>query len=235
MNERILIACPISSHKDYVILQWAAHVKKIIRAYPGMCDVLLADNSNSSAHARKVERLTGLRCDYISTHLKNNYDAISLSRNYIRNYFLQCEYTHLFSLECDVFPPKNTLSYLLALNKDLVGFTYFLGAGENSPLMIQEFEETGDIRETQNLSLPGSIHFIDGTIKKVFSIGMGCLLISRRVLEKIPFRTDPQVRIHDDSFFAEDCKNKGFQIYCDTSVIPNHKNIPWNLYQNVNL
>ncbi len=231
----VLLACPISSHKDYVILEWAEHVKTLVKNYPGICKVLLVDNSKSQAHAKRVERLTGFHTDFVSTRLKNNYDAISDSRNYIRKCFLRWNFDYLFSLECDIFPPQDSILYLLSLQKEMVGFTYFLGAGHESPLMVQEYEDNGTDRECQNLSIEQSILFIDGTIKRVFSIGMGCLMIPRFVLASTKFRTDKKIKIHDDSFFAEDCKSKGFKIYCDTSVIPLHKNQPWNLLKGISL
>jgi hypothetical protein len=232
---KILLACPISSHKDYIINEWAKHVRALVKNYPGTCDVLLCDNSNSPTHAKKVERETGLRCDYVHTQLKNNYDAISFSRNYLRGFFLEHNYDYWLSLECDLFPPICTIFYLLSFKKKMVGFPYFIGEGEASPLMVQQFEEFGETREAQNMPMEQSCLFIDGTLKQVFSIGLGCMMMSREVVEKIPFRTNPDVRIHDDSFFAEDCQNMGIKIYCDTSVIPIHINQAWNRLKHINL
>jgi len=58
-----------------------------------------------------------------------------------------------------------------------------------------------------------------GLIEVLFT-GLGCLLISRKVLEKIEF--DWAEDSFDDAKFAEDARKKGFKVYVDTRIRCEH-------------
>jgi hypothetical protein len=72
--------------------------------------------------------------------------------------------------------------------------------------------------------------FIDGTLKKVASVGLGCVLIKTDVLKKIPFRFVKGENLHPDTFFSEDCFRFNVSIFADTSVICRHDNKSWGVY-----
>ena len=64
----------------------------------------------------------------------------------------------------------------------------------------------------------------------VHSCRLGCVLISRRVLEKVKFRYSEKYGGWDDVWFCEDAKRKGFEICADPKIKCKHliKNRPWN-------
>ena len=92
--------------------------------------------------------------------------------------------------------------------------------------MIQKIEEFGnELRETYNLD-ENDIDFVDGDVKKVFSCGLGCVLIHRSILQQVGFRYEEGSPVHPDSFFFADLDQKGFPVYVDTDIYCEHFNIP---------
>ena len=60
--------------------------------------------------------------------------------------------------------------------------------------------------------------------------GLGAILISRKVLEKVKFRTDEKPGF-DDWFFCKDAEKEGFKIFADLSLLKcKHllMNRPWS-------
>ena len=65
---------------------------------------------------------------------------------------------------------------------------------------------------------------------KIDYCGLGCVLIHRKVLEKVKFRYDTNEGVAtDDIFFCIDAREKGFKIYLDTEVKCKHLILgrPW--------
>jgi len=148
----------------------------------------------------------------------------------MREIFLQGKYNFFLSLECDIFPEANFITNLLAHKKKLISIPYFIGEGAKSEPMIQLVDTDLLIpREIRNISTP-ELFLSAGKTIRVFNAGLGCTLISRQVIEDIPFRWDKEIYMHDDSFFGEDCYNAGIKWYCDTSMLCRHLNQPWNYF-----
>ena len=60
MSKSILLACPVSAYKSYVLFDWLKYVKKHFGA---QCDILLVDNSKDKYFHRKI-RKTGISVIY---------------------------------------------------------------------------------------------------------------------------------------------------------------------------
>ena len=58
--------------------------------------------------------------------------------------------------------------------------------------------------------------------------GLGCTLIERKVIEKISFTYYPDLKGHSDIFFANEVWKNGMRVFVDTSVICDHRNVPWS-------
>jgi hypothetical protein len=67
-------------------------------------------------------------------------------------------------------------------------------------------------------------YFVDGDVKKVFSCGLGCVLIHRSVLKEVVFRYEEGSPVHPDSFFYADLDAKKIPVYVDTSIYCKHDN-----------
>lgn len=137
--------------------------------------------------------------------------------------------------ECDIFPPLDIIERLLVHDVDVAGTTYWTDHKYDSHLCFSEIycehedaeTMTREYRERQ-LSFEEGQLFMDGQLKPVYGNGMGCKLVSRWVMEKIPFRIDPVKVGFADSFFNEDLWKNGILNYVDTQIIPMHRNSNWN-------
>jgi hypothetical protein len=90
--------------------------------------------------------------------------------------------------------------------------------------MVQQIEDWGiDHRETYNID-ENDILLVSGGLEKVFSCGLGCVLIEKSVLKDVIFRYEENAPVHPDSFFYADLDSKQIPVYVDTSIICEHKN-----------
>jgi hypothetical protein len=62
---------------------------------------------------------------------------------------------------------------------------------------------------------------------EVGAVGVGCLLISAEVLQKIRFRYDPEKEAYDDMYFSEDAEKLGHKLYVDGDTIATHLHKDW--------
>ena len=97
--------------------------------------------------------------------------------------------------------------------------------------MVQLFHEIApDYGSSYWLKAQDEIGHLDGSLLKVAMAGIGCALIDKSVLRQIGFRWEKGVDKHPDTFFAEDCASLGIPIYCDTSVVCEHRNKQWGIF-----
>jgi hypothetical protein len=234
---KILLACPISDYKSYIIWDWLKYIQKL--TYP--VDNLLVDNSND------VDSMLQISKQYPNitvAHIQQRKDDVSRrhvmaeSMEFIRYVSTRLidtskKYDYLFSLECDVFPPLNIIEKLLKIDGPVVGATYFINHGADSKLMLQRIEPKyfGNDSIVRMLTQDESFLFCDGTVKHVFSCGFGCVLIKTEVLKKVKFRAvdDPEGKLihHDNTFFLDIYKQQ-IPVKVDTSIICKHFNSSWH-------
>lgn len=146
-------------------------------------------------------------------------NAVS-SRNGIVYDFLREDFTHLFFMDSDMTFPENTLSRLLAYDKDIVGGLYCM--------KLPPFATTAFVKpngKIQNyVPKPGE------GLKEVDAIGTGCLLIKREVFEKMTwpyfwYEEDPpgsEQMMTEDSYFCIKARELGYKVWCDSSVLCGH-------------
>ena len=180
------------------------------------------------------------------------------AREIIRKYFLKGDFDTLLFLDDDIFIPKNSLQKLLSRNKDCVGFyVHIYDKLHRKPCVLKSGEIFLTSKGSSNLFTFAEInaykrfvkkfkektlskeekYLVDYIIKdkikpelvKVYAIGIGCLMIQRKVLEKVPFRTHPTFILGEDIWFFAECNDKGFEFWLDSTVRAKHKNTNWNL------
>jgi cellulose synthase/poly-beta-1,6-N-acetylglucosamine synthase-like glycosyltransferase len=224
---KILVACPTADVKDYCFNEWVDNVKSF--TYPNY-DVYVCDNSvERQYYADKKKELETedefFRMGRVNPLIYPDFKyALAKSHDNCRTMALKGDYDYLLHLESDVFPPVNVIERLLDARKKVVGAMYHIELGEKSTLMIQHLEEFGEAkRETYNLG-ETDLDFVDGSVKKVFSCGLGCVLIHKSVLKEVPFRYEEGAPVHPDSFFFADLDMKDISAYVDTSIYCEHKN-----------
>lgn len=222
MNPKVLVGCPTSSYKSYCIEKYASALKSI--SYDNF-DVLLVDNSKDNLYIKSIKSLgiPVVKGPYNESAKQRIVD----SRNILRNKVLDEGYDYLLSLEQDVIPPENIIPRLMQHNKEIVSgvyFTYQKNKGINVGLKPVLYKKSGN----DSLVLMSESDVLKPRLVEVGACGLGCVLIHRKVLEKVKFRFSKEYEGFDDVWFCYDSFNSGFKVYADTSVKCKHLILGWN-------
>ncbi len=140
---------------------------------------------------------------------------IDRARNHLVDQMLQhpLRPTHLFFLDSDIVPAADTLTRLLAHRQPIVSGLYRKRTPPHEVMAITH-------PPTPSLTLREGVQRVD-------FVGAGCLLIERRVFEKIRppwFAGEWRGKNHlsEDFYFCEKARKAGFKIWLDPSVRPLH-------------
>jgi glycosyltransferase involved in cell wall biosynthesis len=141
------------------------------------------------------------------------------ARNVAVEHVMKGGFTWLFFLDDDVIIPSNAIERLASHGKDIISGLYYRRIEPIEPVMCRE--HAGRITK-----------FNPGEMLEVDMVGAGCLLIHRRVFERIPKpwfewlldREDipESQRASEDFAFCRKAKQYGFRIYVDTSIQCHH-------------
>ena len=216
---KILVGCPTSDYHEYALQEYSEAVKNL--AYENY-DILLVDNSKDNSYLTKLKRfnLPAVKGSWNEGAKKR----IINSRNILRQKVIEGDYDFFLSLEQDVIPPKNIIESLFNSKKEIVSAVYFMPQGNNliPMLAINEGKEKYGYIPFEYVNK--NSHLIN-----VNYAGLGAILISKKVLEKIKFRVDEKPGF-DDWFFCKDAEKEGFKIFADLSVKCKHllNKRPWS-------
>lgn len=223
MKHKVLISCPTAEIKDYAFGKWIENVRSL--SYSNY-DIHLVDNSEDSNYFKRLRKENqDITIERVNpNHFESFKHALAASHERCRLKAIKGGYDYLLHLESDVIPPIDVIERLIMHHKPIVGAMYHVEEGAESKLMIQKIENSGvDHRETQNLDQT-DLSFVDGELKPVFSCGLGCVLISRPLLNKVPFRFEGDGSVHPDSIYYGDLNREEITVYVDTSVLCEHDN-----------
>jgi hypothetical protein len=137
---------------------------------------------------------------------------------------LENGFTWLFFLDDDVIPPPDVIPRLISHGKDIVSGVYYR---RNEPIVpcMQRLNKDGNPEWVTSFGWPGLI--------EVDHVGAGCLLIHRRVLEKLqkPGNNRPwfewlcdhedlpkMQKTSEDFTFCRRAREAGYKINVDTAV-----------------
>jgi hypothetical protein len=161
------------------------------------------------------------------------------ARNAACQQVLQSNFTWLFFLDDDVIPPPDALFKLLSRGQDIISGLYYRRADPIMPVMLADTKPK-----------PSFItNFQPGSLIEADMVGAGCLLIHRRVLERVPppkfewtidydgvltEKNYPESERRSEDFsFCSKCRRLGFKIVVDTSVLCTHVGISRSEYPSV--
>jgi hypothetical protein len=227
---KVLIGCPTHSRYRLCVDEYLRCVAAL--DYKDF-KLVMADNSPDKELFRELVQ-KGVKVLGVD-HYETARERILQSRNLLRDVCLDEGFDYFLSLEQDLLVAPDTLSRLLAHQKDIVSAYY----GDRKELLLKE-ESTGKIQKA-TVDIPivylsvrqGRIRranpeeVLGKGLVKVGGMGLGCCLISRRVLEKVKFRYNPEHKAFDDMYFCEDAENLGFELYVDGSIVVRHLHQGW--------
>ncbi len=222
---RVLLGCPINIVKRYCLPEWLEMIKTL--TYPNY-DIYLIDNSRNPNYHKTLKYAHDVKIDYHEPAKKEArlYMAESIER--IRQRAVKRRYSHLFILECDIFPPKQIIELLLCQGKQVIGTGYWTEHGQNTRIqLLVNTQHDLQTYTARTLTFEEALMFYDGKTKYMYANGNGCILIERSVLEQITFHIKPDEPGHADSFFHADLFMLGIENFVDTSIIPRHWNSRW--------
>ena len=139
--------------------------------------------------------------------------VIPQQRNTLVDVALEKDATHLLWLDSDMHFPDSVVKDFLKHNLDIVAATY---STRVKPQRSVAFLDKNNL----DLRLKN-----DTGLNKVFAVGMGCMLVTRRVFENIPkpwfqyvWNEDTQDLSGEDIYFCSQENDTGFEIYIDSDV-----------------
>lgn len=136
--------------------------------------------------------------------------------------FLLSECDHLLLLDSDLLPDLEMINRLESYKKDIVSGIPLIFNMHEKKFKIAAFKK----KENSWYHLGNT-----GKLENVDVIGGACILIKRKVLEKIPTPWFKMVMADNgtdrkgaDIYFSEKAIKNGFELYADCTTVIGHKN-----------
>lgn len=149
------------------------------------------------------------------------YDRLTALYQMVRERFLAGPYDALWTVEADMVVPQDALSRLLSAQADVAYGLYVWRHGAQH--LWSAYQATrGTMCSMWDMDPDAAKRaLLAGAALPVAGVGLGCTLIRRHVLERLPFRhgADP---ICNDWYFALDCQFTGHKQVCDFGVVCGH-------------
>lgn len=239
----VLIGSPTYEGKEYCRKEFVENVRRL--SYPNKSFVMV-DNSKKTSYLAKLRR-EGVPAVRVSRG-RNSRDALANASNYLRKRVLEGGHEYLLMLESDIFPKPDIIEKLLrhmtpespVLQNGVrvVGAPYHIEGYGIRKLCVFVAVKNGFEVSTRLLTPEEERQFVDGSVKRVHGMGVGCVLIHRSILERFPFwwseldedrkRGGMQIK-HPDVYFYMDLQNNYVPVYCDTSQYAVHKPSDWRM------
>jgi GT2 family glycosyltransferase len=253
---RVLLATPVSQRHAHLLDEWLLSLNNLnypidvllIDTTPETADYYeLLQTKVVQGKPIKVIRFPWDYSNYIVQHL-------AYAREKIREYFLENNYEFLMSLDDDIFLPEWGIERLLSYNKDCVGFyVHIYDLASQVPCIFKSGEiimgkglefysfaeidayrdfidrmELDKLSDTEKLLIPFVVKdkFFPRLFKP-YATNLGCLLIKKAVLEKVPFRTHDTFIFGEDLWWFNEANDKRFEFWCDCRHRCLHKNTEW--------
>jgi hypothetical protein len=224
---KILIATPTYEGKNYCLAEFMDNVASF--TYPRQfCKFVVFDNSATPANAEYISKKYKVDVvwkDYAGTTV---IEKLALTHEAIRNYAINNGYDFILHLESDVFPSRpDVIEQLLFTRKKIVGVPYMLFSGGQRRLITTGIPRLNARSENFIGSYQLGHHhhwFVDGTVKRCGTNGLGCTLLHVKTIAGIPFRFVPGDDAAPDTHFSRDLLLHNIPYYVHTGLHAFH----WN-------
>ncbi len=217
--KKILVAAPLCEWYEYCFTEFSTSLRSI--QYP-FKKIFFIDNSKGMRFYQRI-LAEGFHVEK-SEHLNSIRDMVTRDHNAIREKFLEGGFDYLLILDSDVIPPADVIDKLMAHDKDVVSALFFGEHNINGEVKAMPFawvfsKEHGDWNNTGYLT--DEEIWSDSLLKVAFT-GMGCVLMKRKVMEKVTFRYSKEMDAWDDRWLGVDVWANEFEFYVDTGVKCKH-------------
>jgi len=235
---KVLIGITCYNKKQYIIDRFIDSIRKI--DYKGEYDILFVDNSKGETYAEYI-RSKGFEVIRSDPNFNTTQERLTEAYNVLREWFLEDKsYTYLLSIEQDILVPKDVIQRLLKHNKLICSGLYYLG--KKPCVMTGKVVPTppNKLREFRFEKYYYRYDFIkkeklDQAIKnkeliKAYCVGLGCLLIKRKILKRLKFRIAHNgnlFKAHNDMYFSMDCRSRKIDIFLDPTIKCEHDNLKY--------
>lgn len=246
---RVLIGSPTYEGKEYCRRAFVKNVRSF--TYLNKTFVMV-DNSKGTSYSAKLRR-DGVPVARVYRG-RNSRDALANASNFLRQRVLDGGYDWLLMLESDIFPPPDIIERLLQHadttpfdlrnGRRVIGAPYNIGFENDRGLCIfitRKDEELGTLG-TRRILRSEEAAFLNGQLRQVHGMGVGCVLIHKTVLERFKFwyseldddrMNGLPIRKHPDVYFYLDLHNHRVPVFCDTSAVIDHQPSKWSLVNDV--
>ena len=227
---KVLVGAPVCDLYEYCFDKFINNIKNL--TYPNY-EILLVDNSKEEKFYNKIKLLNIKVIRML--HYEKMRDRVTNAHNKLREHALKENYDYLLILDQDIIPPKNVIEKLIFHNKDAISALYFGHHDVNGENLIMPFAWSF----MEKKGFWGIVGYIndqaiqsDNLIEIAFA-GMGCILLNKKVLEKIKFRYDPNIEAWDDRWLGYDLSKEGFKFYLYPKVVCKHLYLkrPFNYHE----
>lgn len=211
--------------KDYCFEEFLENAKQI--NYPNVRHVWF-DNSKGDGYFNKLKGL-GLEV-YKVERGNNSREALARGQEMARRIAKDEGYDYLFSLESDLFPPKDIIQGLMMWGKDVCTGLYMLGNDNpeiTAPCITLPTTAVTGTGGTRLLKADEYLDYMNKGLKQVAAGGMGVCLMHKNAFTKSSFYYIPGLMGHSDVFFFNDMKRLNIEVYVDTDAFCIHKNSKW--------
>lgn len=172
-------------------------------------DVVTAKFSYSLAMLTK-------KCGETSQKVTLHYNMgseVTMQRQQLVEEALQTNCTHILWLDSDMTFPTHTLQALLSHDKDIIACNYSTRVPPHRPVA---FKSENDL----------DARISNGTgIQKIFAVGMGCMLVKRKVYEEmkkpffsITWNDNYTNLVGEDIYFCTKAKEHGYEVWLDNDL-----------------
>ncbi len=226
---KILIGCPTHELKADSLTAFFEGLNSL--TYTNF-DVVLEDNSPTPRYSEKLKTIAK---EWETTHPGKTFRVMYSGqvsekararlvhgRNLIREIVLKEKYDYFLSLEQDVVPPSDIIERLLAQKKEFISGVYWnketTTEGKQKLAVMAGIYLNEEEKQKKLVRSIGLMQLLPSRVIEVAYTGLGCALISRKLLEKFPFRYDETQRACDDVYFCMDAEALGEKIFLDSSV-----------------
>ena len=200
---KVLLAAPQHDSKKYCWEEWLNRVKSL--TYPNY-EIFIAENSKTDDFYNEIIK-EGIEAKKVTNEKGVMYRLVD-SHNACRQYALDNNFDFLFHLETDVIPPLDIIERLINNGKMIVSGCYDIWHGKIRKAMIQIDENVDRFKKayrTVSFAHEQEPELFNGQLRRVYHAGLGCILIHKKILKKIPFRYIDGGNMSADTWFANDC------------------------------